>query len=223
MAEIPASTLGISDSLGPAGFCSVYLLWCPLCFRVGNVSLPGAFLPLHPPGPHFPGLSSVWIPGTADISLGQGLRLPIPPSSLHPLPCLRGPGIHSATECGTRRTGSRPTPACFRGGTRGPETDLVSQDHRLQGGSWTTLDTGARPAISAFHHTGQPAQSLCREVHPQVTFASFIISSYLFNIRHLLDIKHLTRVITFNPHNNLMIYLLVLPLSLLFSVFRWEN
>lgn len=51
-------------------------------------------------------------------------------------------------------------------------------------------------------------------------FARFIISPYLLNTHHLPDIKHLTYVITFNPHNSLMIYLLVFPLSLLFSFFR---
>lgn len=64
-------------------------------------------------GLHFSGSAeSGCLPVPADISLGQGVRLPILPSSLQPFPYLRGPRIP--------RTGSSPT--------RLPTTPHISEE-----------------------------------------------------------------------------------------------
>ena len=134
MAEIPASTLGTSDSLSPAGVCSVYLWWCPLSFRVWNLSLPGAFLQPHTPQATFPGLSRVWTPSHPRRHQ-PGTWLESPNSSFFPasLALPKRARICSATECRTQRTGSNPTPSMFQMRHRGPEEEKVSQDHWLGG------------------------------------------------------------------------------------------
>lgn len=184
---------------------------------------PWSFPAAAPRQATFPGLSRVWTP-SRPCRHQPGTWPESTNSSFFPasFALLKRARICSATERGTQRTGSSPTPSMFQMRHRGPEKEKVSQDHWLRGRSWETLDAGIQPAICTFCCPGQSAQCLRWRSAPS-GLASFIISPYLLNTHHLPDIKHLTYVITFNPHNSFMIYLLVLPLSLLFSFFRRET
>ena len=183
---------------------------------------PWSFPAASPCQATFPGLSRVWTP-SRPCRHQPGTWLESTNSSFFPafFALLKRARICSATEHGTQRTGSSPKPSMFQMRHRGPEKEKISQDHWLRGRSWETLDTGVQPALCF-----QLPRAVCSAPPWRSApsgLASFIISPYLLNIHHLPDIKHLTYVITFNPHNSLMIYLLALPLSLLFSFFRRET
>lgn len=166
----------------------MFLQSCPLPFHVGTLSLRWAFLQPTPPGPHFLGSAqSGCLPVPADLGPGQGPSLSTPPSSLHLLLCLRGARISSTTECGSWRRGSSQPPHASDEALRSRDGEQMSWGHRLHGRTWTTLDVGGQPAVSVLHGAGQPAQSLCRQLHPQVTYAMFIISYYLLDSYHLPD------------------------------------
>lgn len=107
--------------LGPALFSR----WCPLPFCVGNASFPWASLQPTPPRPHFPELSTVWTPshpGRAQPGAGpEFLSSPIPPSSPHRLPYLRGARIHPAAQSTTLGDKTKSKPLLFHMGHCGPE------------------------------------------------------------------------------------------------------
>lgn len=175
MAEIPASTLGVSGSLSLAGACSVFSV-VPSPLPCGKCIPPLGFPAAHTPQATFPKLSTVWMPSRpCRARPGAGpefLSSPIPPS-LHLLPCLRGAGIRPAAECGTWGTGPSLTPSCFRWGVEVQRRWHVSRGHRPGPGesSWLFLVPVAPAAGS------EPMSEGC----PQVTFAISIISYYLLN------------------------------------------
>lgn len=103
---IPSAQLGFAlcifgGALSPSG-CEIYPSPELSCSRTT-------------PRPHFLGSAeSGRLPVPADISLGHGLSLPIPLSSLHLSPCLRGLGSAQLQNVEPREQDLIQPPRCFR-------------------------------------------------------------------------------------------------------------